>query len=117
MKALIFAHGTRGDVQPYVALAHALQQSGHETTLAAPSGSASLAEPYGIPFAPLDDSMNEGMNDPDVRSAMETNYRGLRGKLTAFKLMRRAAPGPSSGRFSTTWRPYRPLMWISSSIR
>lgn len=92
MKALIFAHGTRGDVQPYVALAHALQQSGHETTLAAPSGSASLAEPYGIPFAPLDDSMNEGMNDPDVRSAMETNYRGLRGKLTAFKLMRRAGP-------------------------
>lgn len=92
MKVLILAHGTRGDVQPYVALAHALQRSGHETTLGAPSGSASLAEPYGIPFAPLDDSMNEGMNDPEVRTAIETNYRGLRGKITAIKLMRRAGP-------------------------
>jgi UDP:flavonoid glycosyltransferase YjiC (YdhE family) len=38
MKALIFTHGTRGDVQPFVALAHALQQAGHETVLAVRPG-------------------------------------------------------------------------------
>lgn len=92
MRALIFAHGTRGDVQPFIALAHALREVGHEAVLGGPAGSASLSEPYGIPFAPLSDGMNEGMDDPKVRRAIETNYRGLRGKLTAIKLIRRAKP-------------------------
>jgi sterol 3beta-glucosyltransferase len=89
MKALILTHGTRGDVQPYVALAHALQEAGHNALLGAPEGSASLAEPYGVPFAPLSDDLND-MGDPKVREAIETNYRGLRGKLTAVRLMARA---------------------------
>ncbi|MGV0742434.1 glycosyltransferase [Mycolicibacterium sp. XJ870] len=90
MKALILSHGTRGDVQPYAALAYALREAGHETLLAAPNASASLAEPYGIAFAPLSDDMNTGMDDPRVREAIETNYRGLRGKLTAMRLIRQA---------------------------
>ncbi|MGH3505025.1 MAG: glycosyltransferase, partial [Nocardioidaceae bacterium] len=90
MKALIVAHGTRGDVQPYAALAHALQACGHLTVLAAPAGSVSLAAPYDIPFAPLDDTMNEKMADPELREAIETNYRGLRGKSVAFRMMRQA---------------------------
>lgn len=90
MKALIVAHGTRGDVQPYTALAHALQACGHRTVLAAPAGSVSLAAPYDIPFAPLDDTMNEKMADPELREAIETNYRGLRGKSVAFRMMRQA---------------------------
>ncbi|MBE1878369.1 glycosyltransferase [Myceligenerans pegani] len=90
MKALIFTHGTRGDVQPYVALAHALRRAGHGAVLAGPAGSASLAEPYHVPYVPLSDAMNEGMDDPEVRAAIENNYRGIRGKLTAIKLMRQA---------------------------
>ncbi|MGC7101252.1 glycosyltransferase [Amycolatopsis lurida] len=89
MKVLIFTHGTRGDVQPYAALAHALQEAGHHVLLGAPAGSASLSEPYGIPFAPLSDDLND-MDDPRIRKAIETNYRGLRGKLTAIRLMKRA---------------------------
>jgi sterol 3beta-glucosyltransferase len=90
MKALILTHGTRGDVQPYAALAHALRDAGHEAVLAAPEGSASLAKPYDVPFAPLSDDMNTGMGDPKVREAIETNYRGLQGKLTAIRLIRQA---------------------------
>ncbi len=90
MKALILAHGTRGDVQPYAALACALQRAGHEAVLAAPEGSASLVESCGVPFAPLPDDMNTSMEDPAVRQAIETNYRGLKGKITALRLISRA---------------------------
>lgn len=90
MKAFVVGHGTRGDVQPYVALGHALREAGHEVVLGAPAGSAPLVEPYGIPFALLPDDMNSGMDDPKVRQAIESSFRGLRGKVTAMRQMARA---------------------------
>ncbi|MDP4511269.1 glycosyltransferase [Nonomuraea turcica] len=92
MKVLILTHGTRGDVQPYAALAHALRQAGHEAVLGAPAASASLAEPYGLPFAALDDGPNRLIDDPDIREAIETNYRGLRGKKIALTVIKRTKP-------------------------
>lgn len=92
MKVLIFTHGTRGDVQPYAALARALDQAGHEAVLAAPAASAALAEPYGLRFFPLDDGPNTLIDEPQIREAIETNYRGLRGKKIALQVMRRSKP-------------------------
>ncbi|GAA1761568.1 glycosyltransferase [Nonomuraea bangladeshensis] len=92
MKVLILTHGTRGDVQPYAALALALDRAGHQAVLAAPSAMASLAEPHGIAFAPLHDGPNTLLDDPDIRQAVETNYRGLRGKKVALQVMRRTKP-------------------------
>ncbi|MFB9679036.1 hypothetical protein [Streptosporangium vulgare] len=40
MKILILTHGIRGDVQPYAALALALQQPGYHAVPAAPAASA-----------------------------------------------------------------------------
>ncbi|NUW44533.1 glycosyltransferase [Nonomuraea rhodomycinica] len=92
MKVLILTHGTRGDVQPYAALALALERAGHEPVLGAPAAMASLAEPYGIPYAPLHDGPNTLIDDPEIRQAIETNYRGLRGKGIALRVMRRSKP-------------------------
>lgn len=92
MKVLILTHGTRGDVQPYAALALALQRAGHEPVLAAPAASATLAEPYGLRFFPVHDGPNTLMDDPEIREAIETNYRGLRGKKIAMQVMRRSKP-------------------------
>ncbi|MGN9787767.1 glycosyltransferase [Nonomuraea sp. ZG12] len=92
MRVLILTHGTRGDVQPYVALALALHRAGHQPVLAAPVAMASLAEPYGLPFAPLHDGPNTLIDDPEIREAIETNYRGLRGKRVALQVMRRSKP-------------------------
>ncbi|MFF4414532.1 glycosyltransferase [Streptosporangium sp. NPDC001559] len=92
MKVLILTHGTRGDVQPYAALALALRWEGHEVLLAAPAASAALAEPYGLDFAPLHDGPNTLIDDPEVREAIETNYRGIRGKRVALRVMRRSKP-------------------------
>ncbi|OGO13253.1 MAG: hypothetical protein A2Y93_05280 [Chloroflexi bacterium RBG_13_68_17] len=49
----ILTYGTRGDVEPFVALAAGLQRAGFQPRLAAPAAFASLAEAYGIPFQPL----------------------------------------------------------------
>jgi sterol 3beta-glucosyltransferase len=92
MKVLILAHGTRGDVQPYAALAVALEQAGHRAVLAAPAASVSLVAPYGLQFQPVHDGPNTLLDDPSIREAIETNYRGLRGKTIAMQVMRRSKP-------------------------
>ena len=92
MKALIITHGTRGDVQPYVALALALLRAGHDVLLAAPAEMAGLVERYAVPFAPLNDGTKALMDDPQIAAAIETNYRGLRGKVAGVRAMRLSKP-------------------------
>lgn len=53
MKIAILTYGSRGDVQPLVALAYALRQAGHEPLLAAPERTTSLAAAYNLPFISL----------------------------------------------------------------
>jgi sterol 3beta-glucosyltransferase len=67
MKVLIFAYGSRGDVQPFVALSHALNDAGHTAVLAAPAKFAGLAAEYGVEYFPRnEDLVDFFVNDPDV---------------------------------------------------
>jgi sterol 3beta-glucosyltransferase len=54
MKIGLAAVGTRGDVEPYVALTHALTEAGHEVTIAAPSDAVGLAAGTDAQFVPMD---------------------------------------------------------------
>lgn len=62
MKIAILALGSRGDVQPFVALAVALQQEGHAVTIAAAADYRALVTAYGIPFAPIAGYVSELMD-------------------------------------------------------
>jgi sterol 3beta-glucosyltransferase len=62
MKITLLTYGSRGDVQPFLALAKGLQKAGHLPTLAAPSRFKELAGQHAIPFAALP-------GDPEVISA------------------------------------------------
>lgn len=53
MHITILAHGSRGDVQPYVALGLGLKQTGHSVRIAAPELFRSFVAAYGLEFAPL----------------------------------------------------------------
>jgi sterol 3beta-glucosyltransferase len=53
MRITILAHGSRGDVQPYVALGVGLQRAGHTVRLAAPRLFESFVTEYGLEFATL----------------------------------------------------------------
>lgn len=95
MKVLILCQGSRGDVQPFAALAVALNAAGHEVTLGAPAKSAFLVAPYDVRFISFDDTVSRLMADPEVRKGFQQDYRGLHGKKLAiqFKLkVRKNAP-------------------------
>ncbi|CCH32659.1 Glycosyltransferase, family 1 [Saccharothrix espanaensis DSM 44229] len=92
MKALLVTHGTRGDVQPMLALAVGLREAGHEVVLAAPESFASSAAEHDVEFAALDEGPNRLMDDPVVKAAVDGGYRGLKGKLAAVRTARRIKP-------------------------
>lgn len=87
MRVLLLTHGSRGDLQPYVALARELGRAGHTATLAASAEGQALAAAYGVPFVTLRDRLKEVLADPALRRARESNYRGLCG-LRAQRLFR-----------------------------
>lgn len=53
MHITILAHGSRGDIQPYVALATGLSRAGHGVRLACPRRFENMVRRHGIEFAPL----------------------------------------------------------------
>ena len=53
MNITILTYGSRGDVQPFLALALGLQKVGHTVKLAAPHRFADFVNAYDIPFVPL----------------------------------------------------------------
>ncbi|MCW4457424.1 glycosyltransferase [Microbacterium sp. MPKO10] len=59
MKALLVTTGSRGDVEPFVALARGLADAGHHPTLAAPARFLELAAEHDVAFIALDDSLFE----------------------------------------------------------
>lgn len=60
MKILIPTIGTRGDVQPYIALASGLIELGHEVTIATHPIQRALVESYHVPFAPIGPDIDLG---------------------------------------------------------
>lgn len=57
MRILITAFGTRGDVQPYVALGGALRDRGHTVTLAVPDGFREMVDGAGLALHPAGSRM------------------------------------------------------------
>jgi sterol 3beta-glucosyltransferase len=53
MKIVLLTHGSRGDVQPFLALAIGLQKEGHKVLLAAPGRYAQFIDQHSVPFAGL----------------------------------------------------------------
>ncbi|SES30114.1 sterol 3beta-glucosyltransferase [Lentzea xinjiangensis] len=92
MKVLLVTHGTRGDVEPFLALAVALRREGHHAVLAAPESFAASAAAHDVEFAPLDEGPNRLLKDPVMVKAVESGYRGLRGKITAISTIKRIKP-------------------------
>lgn len=72
MKIGIYTYGTRGDVQPYIALALGLQDLGHKVVLAAPSDFKDFVEGFGIDFFPLHGNAEAIMNSPEGQNVLKT---------------------------------------------
>jgi sterol 3beta-glucosyltransferase len=73
--------GSRGDVQPYVALGAALKARGHEATITTGRGFDDLIEAHGLASAPISDDVRELIKDPLIQDAMKS----FSGKLKAWR--------------------------------
>lgn len=89
MRVAIETMGTRGDVQPYLALARALMARGHDVQLAAPEQFASFARDNGVPFVGLPAEFLDLLDSPEAKSAMSGAGKGFSG---GFKLLKYVRP-------------------------
>ena len=76
MRVLLSTYGTRGDVQPFVALGKALQAAGHEVALCTPEGFRSMVERHGVPYAHMDNAVLE-LTEAVLRAPTRTEQRRL----------------------------------------
>jgi len=88
MRIAIQTLGTRGDVQPYVALALGLIGQGHEVQVAAPVQFDAMVRERDIPFAPLPGEFLELINAPEGKAAIA----GGQGFSAGLKLLKHVRP-------------------------
>jgi UDP:flavonoid glycosyltransferase YjiC (YdhE family) len=88
MRIAIQTLGTRGDVQPYVALGKGLQRAGFTVSLATAPQFESLVSRHGLSFAPLPGDITDLLQTPHGKAAVSG-----RNKLTAtLRLLREVRP-------------------------
>lgn len=85
MKVLLVSTGSRGDVEPFIALGRGLKSVGHDPTLAAPARFRDLTEDHALPFIALDDSLFDLQDD----LARKGTLASLRGAAKAKRALRR----------------------------
>ena len=80
MRILILTFGTRGDVQPYVALAHAAIAAGHEAAVCTAEGFRPLVEDAGVPYLHMSN---------DMLDLIQAEMPTMSGAADSFRLVRR----------------------------
>ena len=63
MKIVLVTYGSRGDVQPMLALSLALQKAGHEALLAGPPEKAAWAKELGSPYHPFGNDITSFLDE------------------------------------------------------
>lgn len=71
MRVSLVILGSRGDVQPVIALGRTLVERGHEVTLATHADFESLADEAGLPFATLPGSPRDFLAHPALAEALQ----------------------------------------------
>ncbi len=88
----MLASGTRGDVQPYVALGRGLQAAGYEVRVATHLEFRAVVEGHGLEFARLEGNLSQVMIRPNGQMALTFDGNLLRSLRAALDFMRAARP-------------------------
>ncbi len=78
LKITLMTTGSRGDVQPFVALGLGLQEAGYDVTLCTAELFQHLVEGHGLRYAIMDDEMIRLSETPQGRAAVESGGNPLR---------------------------------------
>lgn len=73
MRIALLTHGTRGDVQPFIALGKGLAACGHDVLLAAPDEFAAWIEGHGLEFRSAGVNFHDFLQSPDAQKIMTGN--------------------------------------------
>lgn len=73
LRIVLMTHGTRGDVQPLVALGREFVRRGHEPVLAVPTGSADMVRAAGLTLEPLPVNWREFLASPSPERGWVTS--------------------------------------------
>ncbi|MEM8678444.1 MAG: glycosyltransferase [Planctomycetota bacterium] len=92
MKILILTIGTRGDVQPYVALGAGLARAGHEVVLCANSAFESFVTERGLRYAPMTNGLVDLLESHEVRALLERTTNLFNAIRTGRRLAGRINP-------------------------
>jgi sterol 3beta-glucosyltransferase len=71
MRIAIIAMGSRGDVQPYLALGKGLKAAGHFVRLITHENFETLVTSYGLEFCPVKGNVQEVVESPEIRRLLE----------------------------------------------
>lgn len=91
MKIFILTLGTRGDVQPYVALGQGLQAAGHTVVLCTCSSFQSFVSDCGLQYGFMNDGFIEFMSTDIARDAMENVNNVWAGMRYACRMWKQSA--------------------------
>ncbi len=86
MKITIFSAGSRGDIQPCVALGVGLRAAGYHVCLAVPANFASFVREHNLDVFPLRGDVQQIMGSPEARKFLE---KGGNNPIRAINTMRR----------------------------
>lgn len=89
---VLLTSGTRGDVQPYLALGLGLQRAGLPVRLVAPREFANLAKKHGLPFEPLEGNPSALMTHSSGQSALTYDGNVLRSLRATRRYMQAVRP-------------------------
>ena len=89
MNVTILTLGTRGDVQPYVALGAGLEEAGHEATLITGKGFEAMVSGRGLRYVALDVDLIELAQSQEGRDALRSPRGALRMARGLMPTMRR----------------------------
>jgi sterol 3beta-glucosyltransferase len=88
----LLASGTRGDVQPYIALGLGLQAAGYRVRVATHASFRALVERYGLPFALVEGNPSDLLTQPGGQSALTFDGNWLRSARATLDFLRAARP-------------------------
>ena len=71
MRIAIIAMGSRGDIQPYIALGKGLKAAGHIVRLITHENFEALVSSYGLEFCPVKGNVQEFMETPEMLTLLE----------------------------------------------
>jgi len=71
MRIVLLASGSRGDVQPYIALGMGLRKKGHSICIATAENFEEYVTSYGLDFYPIQGDISKVMNRAEIESQMK----------------------------------------------